>query len=98
MKLFRYRTAEGIRPGLMDASGTARDLSDHLDDVTPTSLVGDALAGLSALDISSLPVIEGGSTMRPASDKWGSSSASDSTIPIMRQRWEQSLRHIRSFS
>ncbi len=65
MKLFRYRTAEGIRPGLMDASGTARDLSGHLDDVTPTSLGGDALAGLSALDISSLPVIEGGIDYAP---------------------------------
>ncbi|WP_420005264.1 fumarylacetoacetate hydrolase family protein [Arenibacterium sp. LLYu02] len=59
MKLFRYRTAEGVRPGLIDATGTPRDLADHLDDITPASLEPGVLAGLAALDPASLPVIEG---------------------------------------
>ncbi len=59
MKLFRYRSAEGIRPGLIDAEGIARDLSAHLSDVTPEFLGASGLAAIAALDHGALPEIRG---------------------------------------
>lgn len=57
MKLFRYRTAEGVRPGLIDAQGVARDLSDHVSDLGPETLGASVLADIRALDQSALPEI-----------------------------------------
>ncbi|TNJ47746.1 fumarylacetoacetate hydrolase family protein [Phaeobacter sp. B1627] len=59
MKLFRYRTGAGVRPGLMDAGGVARDLSGHLADVVPETLDPAVLAGIAALDASALPALQG---------------------------------------
>jgi len=59
MKLFRYRTADGVKPGLIDASGVARDLSIHVTDVTPETLNPSVLAGIRALDASVLPELTG---------------------------------------
>ncbi|VCU61970.1 Fumarylacetoacetate hydrolase family protein [Tritonibacter mobilis] len=59
MKLFRYRTAEGVRPGLIDAQGVARDLSNHVSDLGPETLGASVLADIRALDQSALPEISG---------------------------------------
>ena len=59
MKLFRYRTADGVKPGLIDVSGVARDLSIHVGDVTPETLNPSVLAGIRALDASALPELSG---------------------------------------
>ncbi len=59
MKLFRYRTAEGVRPGLIDAQGVARDLSNHVSDLGLETLGASVLADIRALDQSALPEISG---------------------------------------
>ena len=59
MKLFRYRTAEGVRPGLIDAQGVARDLSNHVSDLGSETLGASVLADIRALDQSALPEISG---------------------------------------
>jgi 2-keto-4-pentenoate hydratase/2-oxohepta-3-ene-1,7-dioic acid hydratase in catechol pathway len=59
MKLFRYRTAEGVRPGLIDAEGVPRDLAQHVADVTPETLNPSVLAAIAALDARALPELEG---------------------------------------
>jgi len=59
MKLFRYRTAEGVRPGLIDAEGKPRDLAQHVADVTPETLNPSVLAAIAALDARALPELEG---------------------------------------
>ncbi|MCZ4269151.1 fumarylacetoacetate hydrolase family protein [Rhodobacteraceae bacterium G21628-S1] len=59
MKLFRYRTAEGVRPGLIDAQGVARDLSSHVSDLGPETLGSSVLADIRTLDQSALPEISG---------------------------------------
>ena len=35
LKLVRYGERGAEQPGLIDASGTLRDLSGHIDDITP---------------------------------------------------------------
>ncbi|MCG7622093.1 fumarylacetoacetate hydrolase family protein [Epibacterium sp. Ofav1-8] len=59
MKLFRYRTAEGVRPGLIDSEGVPRDLAQHVADVTPETLNPSVLAAIAALDARALPELEG---------------------------------------
>jgi len=59
MKLCRIKTNDGIKPAVMDADGTLRDLSGHISDVTAETLAPEALAILSAIDHSDLPQIAG---------------------------------------
>mgnify|MGYP000221119807 CR=1 FL=1 len=59
MKLLRYGAPGAERPGLLDAEGRIRDLSDHVADIGPDTLAPDALKSLAALDPASLPAVEG---------------------------------------
>lgn len=59
MKLFRYRTAQGIRAGAVDHTGTLRQLAPHLADIGSDDLADARLAQLAQLDLQVLPVIEG---------------------------------------
>lgn len=59
MKLLRYGPAGHEKPGCLDAEGRVRDLSGHVDDIAGAALLPDAIAVLKALDISSLPIVEG---------------------------------------
>ncbi|GAB4352316.1 MAG: fumarylacetoacetate hydrolase family protein [Oricola sp.] len=58
MKLLRYGPAGQERPGLLDASGTIRDLSAHVNDIDGAALAPETLARLAALDPSSLPAVD----------------------------------------
>lgn len=59
MKLLRYGPVGTEKPGLLDAEGTLRDLSDHIADLSGEALSDESLAKLSAVDPNSLPVVEG---------------------------------------
>lgn len=59
MKLLRYGPKGQEKPGLMDATGTIRDLSAHLTDITPDVLSPAGLARIAAIDPATLPVVEG---------------------------------------
>ncbi len=59
MKLLRYGAPGAEKPGLLDAGGSIRDLSGHIDDVTGASLGDGALDRLRAIDSASLPLVEG---------------------------------------
>lgn len=59
MKLLRYGPAGQERPGLLDATGTLRDLSGQVGDITPDLLSRASLSALAAIDPASLPAIEG---------------------------------------
>lgn len=65
MKLLRYRVGDTVRPGMLAADGTARDLSDHVEDITGATLDDAALAKLAALDVAALPVVEGDLDLAP---------------------------------
>lgn len=55
MKLLRYGPVGREKPGLLDAKGTIRDLSNIIPDVAEQALLPKCLAKLSQLDPESLP-------------------------------------------
>lgn len=65
MKLLRYGEPGKERPGLLDAAGTIRDLSGHLDDLSGAALEPAALDRLAAVDTASLPAVEGAPRLGP---------------------------------
>ena len=63
MKLLRLGPKGQERPALLDAQGTARDLSGLIDDLTPRHLTPAGLAALRALEPTALPALPAG--LRP---------------------------------
>lgn len=59
MKLCRYGLPGHERPGVIDAGGAIRDLSDHIADIGPDSLAPDVLRTLANLDPATLPLVDG---------------------------------------
>ena len=65
MKLLRYGPPGQERPGLLDASGTLRDLSGHVPDLGPLELAAGAINRLKRVDVSSLPQVPGNPRIGP---------------------------------
>ncbi|EXL07340.1 fumarylacetoacetate hydrolase family protein [Brucella anthropi] len=65
MKFLRYGEAGQEKPGILDADGSIRDLSAHVGDLSGAALAPDALAKLGAIDINSLPKVEGNPRLGP---------------------------------
>jgi len=65
MKLLRYGPPGEEKPGLLDAAGTLRDLSAHVDDIGGDVLSPEGLARIAALEPDSLPVIDGSPRLGP---------------------------------
>ena len=59
MKLLRFGEVNTESPGILDADGNIRDLSGVVDDIAGDALSAEGLAKIAALDLSSLPVVEG---------------------------------------
>ncbi|MCK5747742.1 MAG: fumarylacetoacetate hydrolase family protein [Oricola sp.] len=60
MKLCRYGPPGKEKPGLVDDKEQIRDLSGHLDDITPETLSPQKMARLSGLPADSLPIVNKG--------------------------------------
>ena len=60
MKLVRFGAAGAEKPGLVDASGTIRDLSAHVADITGATLAPASLDRLRKLDPKALPEVPKG--------------------------------------
>jgi 2-keto-4-pentenoate hydratase/2-oxohepta-3-ene-1,7-dioic acid hydratase in catechol pathway len=65
MKFLRYGAPGAEKPGILDADGKIRDLSAHVADLSGAALAPDALATLGAIDVNSLPAVEGASRLGP---------------------------------
>ena len=59
MKLVRYGSAGKEKPGVIDASGTLRDLSRVVKDITPQTLSAAGLKRLRAVKVDRLPAVRG---------------------------------------
>ncbi|SFL11601.1 2-keto-4-pentenoate hydratase/2-oxohepta-3-ene-1,7-dioic acid hydratase (catechol pathway) [Pseudovibrio ascidiaceicola] len=59
MKLLRFGEANAEKPGVLDADGNIRDLSGVVGDIAGDTLGAEALAKIAALDLTSLPLVEG---------------------------------------
>lgn len=65
MKLLRFGPAGLEKPGIVDADGTIRDLSAHLDTLDGTALTDDSLQKLRSLDIKALPEVQSAERLGP---------------------------------
>lgn len=65
MKLVRYGTAGAEKPGLIDPTGTLRDLSAQVEDIAAEALAPAALQRLARLDPSTLPAVGGEPRLGP---------------------------------
>jgi 2-keto-4-pentenoate hydratase/2-oxohepta-3-ene-1,7-dioic acid hydratase in catechol pathway len=59
MKLVRYGKVGKEEPGILDGEGHIRSLAGHVGEIDGAALQPEALAGLAALDPSSLPLVPG---------------------------------------
>jgi 2-keto-4-pentenoate hydratase/2-oxohepta-3-ene-1,7-dioic acid hydratase in catechol pathway len=59
MKLLRYGAPKHEKPGLLDSEGAIRDLSGHIDDISPRTVTPQGLARLAALNSKELPLVRG---------------------------------------
>lgn len=59
MKLLRYGPAGQEKPGCLDAEGSVRDLSVHVDDIAGAALLPETIARLKSLDITTLTIVDG---------------------------------------
>jgi len=60
LKLLRYGEPGNEKPGLLDASGSIRDLSSHVEDIDFSMLGDEQLARLAVIDTASLPLVDAG--------------------------------------
>jgi 2,4-didehydro-3-deoxy-L-rhamnonate hydrolase len=65
MKFFRFGPQGSEKAGVVDASGTLRDLSGVVPDIRPASLTPDSMARLSAIDPATLPPVPDGARLGP---------------------------------
>ncbi|MEQ1940235.1 fumarylacetoacetate hydrolase family protein [Mesorhizobium sp. CN5-321] len=65
MKLLRYGEPDAEKPGILDSDGRIRDLSKHVADIAGETLYPDGLDVLRAIDIDSLPVVDGNPRIGP---------------------------------
>ena len=65
MKLLRYGPVGAEKPGLLDASGTIRDLSGVVGDIAGDVLSDAGLAKLAAIDPADLPAVAGNPRLGP---------------------------------
>ena len=65
MKLLRYGEAGRERPGLIDADGVIRDLSQHIADLGGETIDPKELDRLARIDPASLPVVTGNPRIGP---------------------------------
>lgn len=65
MKLLRYGPAGSEKPGILDADGNIRDLSQHVTDIAGDALTPEGIAKIAALDVTSLPIVDGDPRLGP---------------------------------
>jgi 2,4-diketo-3-deoxy-L-fuconate hydrolase len=71
MKLLRYGPPGQEKPGLLDASGTIRDLAGVVHDIAGDVLLPESIARLKKLDPARLPAVPGSSRLGPCVGRVG---------------------------
>jgi len=71
MRLVRFGRAGKEKPGLIDANGKIRDLSDHVDDFSGSGLSKKSMARISRLKADKLPLVGGRPRIGPCVGRVG---------------------------
>jgi len=71
MKLLRHGPANKERPGIVDKNGRIRDLSSLVDDIAGDTLTSSSLAKIAAINVSTLPLVEGDVRIGPCVGRVG---------------------------
>jgi len=74
MKLLRYGALGAEKPGMIDANGSIRDLSGHVDDFVGLTLSDNTISTLRNLDPTCLPVVEASTRIGPSLEMLENSS------------------------
>ena len=94
MKLLRFGAPGAEKPGLLDATGTIRDLSGVVPDIAGDTLLPDSLARLRKIDPASLPKVSGTPRIGPCVGRVGkfiaiglnySDHAAESGMPVPKE-------------
>jgi 2,4-didehydro-3-deoxy-L-rhamnonate hydrolase len=94
MKLLRFGTPGAEKPGLVDASGTIRDLSGVVDDIAGDVLTPEGLEKLKGVDVSSLPSVDASTRIGPCVGRIGkficiglnyADHAAESNLPVPKE-------------
>jgi ureidoglycolate lyase len=94
LKLLRYGPKGQERPGLLDAEGRIRDLSDHVKDLAGEALLDDTLDRLRKVDIQRLPIVQTAQRLGPCVGSIGkficiglnyADHAAESNLPIPKE-------------
>jgi ureidoglycolate lyase len=71
MKLLRYGQPGAEKPGILDADGNVRELTDYVDDLGGAALTNAGLAKLAAIDPNSLPLVKEPGRLGPCVTRTG---------------------------
>jgi len=72
MKFLRFGLPGREKPGLLDAEGLIRDLSAHLDDITPETIAAGRLEAIARdVDVATLPVVPADTRIGPCIARTG---------------------------
>ncbi len=71
MKLLRYGSAGKEKPGILDGDGNIRDISGEINDIVGDVLSPVGLAKIAAIDVATLPKIDGNSRLGPCVGQTG---------------------------
>ena len=71
MKLLRYGPSGREKPGVLDAHGAIRDLSGVVPDIAGDALLPESLTRLRALDLATLPTVDGSTRLGPCVGRVG---------------------------
>lgn len=63
MKLLRYGPVGQEKPGLLDAQGRIRDLSDHISDIAGAAISPEGLRRLAQVQVDKLPIVADGTRL-----------------------------------
>jgi len=105
MKLIRYGESKQEKPGIVDSDGRIRDLSGVISDIDGSTITESGLARLRALDISTLPVVEGNPRIGPCvgnigkfvciglnySDHAAESGLPEPSEPVVFNKWTSAI-------
>ena len=65
MRLVRHGAIGKERPGLLDGEGRVRDLSAHLEDIGPATMMPGELGRLRQIDPAGLPLVPSSTRLGP---------------------------------